>query len=669
MPGADRLGRDFATFLGQARSVQTPHLRALLNLKQSPEEVGLPGFTDFRAAATSGDRARVEEILAEDSDSDRAKLVARLPTILREEVRAGDLPAARAIVDLAVSIGGMEPFESERRQVLTYAANTVALRRELGLLNPTAVLAAAHLVPAAARQHIYQPFVARFVDDELDDERRRSAGDALAPHASELSKAQLDLINKALAEGPLRDKFAVYRKFAEQAPDQIPPSAVRVALDSAEAPAEGEEQPSLLAHPDPLAIVTASLPDSGDVELGQRAVQLVLASVRAHTAMPRLAEELDLGHRLLDRLEGVGAEYWSQLLQEIAANWGAYPGEVHPQLVNFIAGFLPRAATDAQEQVPANVVALLFEDPGHGLAVFDQFDQVPEVFKAALLDRLVALGSDPNHWQAGTAALTKFAGKETPQRIAAVFSALIAGGHLDPAAQVLGEYDSQLRPQLTELADQAAPHLQERLNSGEPLPAGLVETLAEQMSPEQIASLAAAVAARLRDGAPENATELVASARARSKSRLRDCIASHSLDTLVNIDRFRPEVAPLLASVCADVAHLDSERQGQLATKLAEWLQAHPGQLSSLAQNVLTIEGLAAEPSKTLVEGLLDTERATDDPDNRRQLLGAAFHLKGKLRSHATTAVRKRMGELETGSDLDKEIAAEFAERLASSRD
>jgi hypothetical protein len=68
-----------------------------------------------------------------------------------------------------------------------------------------------------------------------------------------------------------------------------------------------------------------------------------------------------------------------------------------------------------------------------------------------------------------------------------------------------------------------------------------------------------------------------------------------------------------------------------------------------LAQNILTIEGLAAEPSKTLVEGLLDTERATEDPGTRRQLLGAAFHLKGKPRSHATTAVRKRVAELETG--------------------
>ena len=115
---------------------------------------------------------------------------------------------------------------------------------------------------------------------------------------------------------------------------------------------------------------------------------------------------------------------------------------------------------------------------------------------------------------------------------------------------------------------------------------------------------------------------------------------------------------------------LDSEGQAQLAAKLAAWLQAHPGQLSLLAQNILTIEGLAAESSKTLVEGLLDTERATEDPEHpRRQLLEAAFHLKGKPRSHATTAVRKRMGELKTGSDLDKEIALEFAGRLSSSKD
>jgi hypothetical protein len=657
--------RDFATFLGQARGVQTSHLRAMLSLKQSPEEAGLPGFTEFRAAATSGDRPQVEELLSEDV-SERERLIARLPEIMGEEVRAGDLPAARAVIDVAVSVDAMRPFEHVRRQILERAVLTPSLRRELGLLNPDAVLAAADLVSQVNRRHLFQPFVARVVNDELEDERRRSAADALAPLATELTEVQRTQISTALRGESLQTKFSIYRRFAVEAPDLIPAEAVVAALTQAEAPAVGEEQPSLAAHPDVLEIATATLPGA-DPELQRRAVQLVLASVRAHTAAPALAAELERGEKLLAGLDGAGPEHFSQLVRELAANWGAYPAADHGRLFTFFSEFLPRADSDTQAQTPVNVVDLLFEDPGHALAVIDGLESLPDSFRIAILDHLVAHASDPSHWQAGIAALTKLAGEEAGERIATVFTQLLASGHLDVAARLLAAEDFHLQPRLEELAERAAPHLQERINSGQPLPVELFEPLAEAMSPEQIASLAALIAARLRDGAPANVTELVAALRQRAKSRLRDFIVAHALDLLVGMDSFTPELAPLLGAVCADVPRLESTRQTQLATKLSEWLRAHPGQLSLLSQNMLTIEGLAPEPAKILVEGLLDTERATDDPTVRRELLNAAFHLKGKPNSKAIAAVRKRIGELETGSEIDQEIAAEFAGRLASS--
>jgi hypothetical protein len=46
-------------------------------------------------------------------------------------------------------------------------------------------------------------------------------------------------------------------------------------------------------------------------------------------------------------------------------------------------------------------------------------------------------------------------------------------------------------------------------------------------------------------------------------------------------------------------------------------------------------------------------------------LLNAAFHFKGRSNSKATATVRKHIGELESGTEIDREIAAEFATRLA----
>ncbi|MGB7588247.1 MAG: P-loop NTPase fold protein [Solirubrobacterales bacterium] len=658
--------RDFATFLGQARTIQTDHLRAMLSLKQAPGEVGLPGFTEFRAAATSGDRAQVGEILSENSDDDRAKLVARLPDVLGDELRAGDFPAARAIVDVAASLEVLRPFEQARRQIINLAASTPSLRRELALLNPAAVLASADLASAANRRYLFEPFVARMVNEEIDDERRRTAAEALAPFSGELSEPQRAQIYTALDEGGLRNRFPVYRAFAEAAPDLIPPSAAEAALHQVEETAEGvdgEGEASLSAHTDALAVATLGLPGTSDADLQQRAVQHVLTTVRAFASKAELAAELEGATKLLAGLESVAVETWNQLAQELLSNWGAYLPEAHRSLFAFIGEFLPRAASDVQQQVPVDLLDRLFEDPDHALIVIGELDPLPPALRPATLDRLVAHGSDPTHWEAGVEALTRLGGEETPVRIAAVFEQLIAGGNFDVAWQLVQTEDGALRPQLPQLADRAAPHLQARVISGEPLPAELFETLADAMSAGEIAVMGNVIAARLRDGG-ENATQLLNELRERPKSRLRDFVVDHALDLLVGLDAFNPEVAPLLGAVCANVPRLNSQRQAQLAEKLAAWFQAHPGQLALLSEATLEIEGLAAEPAKTLVDGLLDTERATEDPAIRRQLLNAAFHLKGKPRSKALAVVRKRMGELEAGGEIDKEIAAEFAPQL-----
>ena len=191
------------------------------------------------------------------------------------------------------------------------------------------------------------------------------------------------------------------------------------------------------------------------------------------------------------------------MVQELAANWGAYAAEDHGRLIAFFAQFLPRAAPDAQAQVPLDVLNLLFEPPDHALAVIEGLDPVPDPFRPATLDRLIAHASDPSHWQAALPILTKVAGEEAAERIAAVFGQLIAAGHLEPAAQLFEANEAYLRPQLSALAENAAPHLIERINSGEALPVELFETLAAAMEGPALDSIAEALAARLRDGAPK----------------------------------------------------------------------------------------------------------------------------------------------------------------------
>jgi hypothetical protein len=117
----------------------------------------------------------------------------------------------------------------------------------------------------------------------------------------------------------------------------------------------------------------------------------------------------------------------------------------------------------------------------------------------------------------------------------------------------------------------------------------------------------------------------------------------------------------LLAAACRNVDLLDSDQQRRLVEKLATWLSVQPGQASLLAGDIATIEGLAATPAKDLVDGLIAAERAAEGMDARQQLLAAAYAIRGQSRSRARSALKRRLEEMEQGSDAERELAEKYA--------
>ena len=664
-----RARRGFANFLRQARSIQSSHLRAMLSLKQSQKEVGLPGYSEFRVALVSSDRAQLEAIFAEDSGRDRARLAERMPDILKEEIESGYLTNARAVVDAVVSVNALARYEDARREILTDAARAPRMRPQLGLLDPAAVLANAELVAKIHRRHLIQPFVDRLADDALGDEPRRSVADALAGVAGDLTALQSTKIREALG-GELLPEFGVYRKLAEVMPALLPVGAADAAMKAVAEPVQvgsvpEESQPSLSARPDAFAIAKLALPREKDVGTQRLAIEHVTATLQAHAEIEEFADDLDLAEVLLEPLHEVEPDYWSTLLDHLASNWHSHPRDQQARLIGFVGKFLDRGTPESQQAVPNRIAELLFEDSERGVGVSSALDQPPEPFRAPLTEQLVRVSSDPAHSEAAAAALLRIAGDHGAERLADVVVQLVAVNQQDQAAQLIDKYNALLKPHLTAIADRAAPELTERIHANEPLQGELLIALTGAMSETALDNFTRAMVDQLQGGAGVLALEALDHLRDGGHQRLRDHFAPIALDALTALPEIGPPNNSLLAGVCRSVERLDSDQQSRLATQLEIWLRIQPGQRQLLAGNIRNIEGLTPGPAVQLVGGLIAAERAAvDEQSTRQELLSAALMIRGRANSRATAALRKRLRELEAGNDNDKELAKIVSDTL-----
>ena len=660
-PGQDATARrDFATFLRQARSVQSTQIAALLKLKQSAHEVA-PGFAEFRAAVITSDRARVEEIL--DENEDAGGLVAQLPQILGEEIDSGFSVNARAVLDIVVSVSALEPFEEARKAVLVRAARDPRLRGQLALLDPQMVLSSLDLLGAADRTRLIDPFVARLGEEGLEQDARRAAADALVPHVNELSAAQRNSIGEVISRDP--SDFPLYRGLGEADPELLPGGVAAAALAALRTPVAREDSPdypeethpSLSAAPNAMALAVLVIGHSSEPDTEADAIQHVADTLADQIESEE--PEIEQAIALLEPLGGVEPARWSQLLEEIAARWNGHPRSTHARLIDFVARYLPRATPEMQESIPTQIAAALFEDPANGTAICAETDPVPAPFIAPLLDQLVGVAADPSYFEVSIGPLKALAGDAAAERLADATISVLAAGRQDLAATALTRDADLLAPELPRIAAAGAPQLGERLRLGESLDGGLLLDLADQMTDEAAETFATAMVECLATPGPAAvALEADACLREYGEMPLRTRFVEGALDALTALGEVGPANDQLLAAVAADVALLDTNRQDRLASKLATWLSVQPGQALLLAGRIATMEGLAAGPAKALVDALIAAERATpESPDARREFLEAAYAIGGARRSRARGALRSRLEEFTDGSEFERDLA------------
>lgn len=657
-----RARRAFGEFLRFSASTTSEHLRAMLNLKQSEIELELPGYAQLREALINGDRDLAEEILNETEEDRRASLANRVSTFLREELQAGYLDSARVIVDVVISIDAFIPLDSVRRDVLTIAVEDPRLRVQLLSLDPAIVLAQSEVLSLAQRQRLFEPYIDRLLTSTLAEHVRQPVANAIGPWAGDFSATQHTRVRDAIA-GEMQSEYSLYLPLARTQSTLLSSQVIGAALNDLEQHRGGEpfpeQPPPLSERPEPLEVLELGLHDITTEQEG-RLVGLITGIVNTYAEQEQaLGTDLTVYNRLLGQLEIDQEGIWNDLSRAIEARWTVIPEALRTMVFPVVDVSLTRADETTRDEVARSIAGSIFENPETGLAFVEQIEKPPQSLESAFVAHLTSLSGNPNHWRAASQALARIDGSDYPRWQINALHHLLNENHPEAAREMHEAFNDVYDSHEDELAETMTPILIERANSDQRTPPDLLAPLIQSMSDDQIEQLAIAYADRLTGPAAAQVAELIEELHEQEATQIPLRVAHHAI-TRLGTDP-QPPPGPQLLIACRYVGKLPTEDQRLLAASLANRLRTHLDQAADIAGYLGHISGLAAEPAKELVAALIDAETAVQDPNSRRALLSAANGLRGRSKSLATQALRKRLEALTNSeSGFDQELGKEF---------
>lgn len=660
--------RRLATFLRVSARVESTHLRAFLSLKQARIEVELPSYFEFHDSLTAGEREHVSEVLAAVSEAERGRLAGRITTILGEELERGHLDAARSIVDVVCSSDAFLSDDEVRRAVIERAADEPDLKREMSKLDPVAVLRTGELLEPAGRRRLFEPFLDVFHSTDMADDERIVMAHALAPYVDQFSSTQLTTLRTAIAGG-LRDQPDLFLPFVEVDDSLLAPAALSSALDSLAAERGEGERPDLVRplherSPSAIEVVKVGM-RQGPGEALERRLLVTINSVFNVVAPSQGDLEADLP-ALRDLLTSVAQplpEESSVLARSIFELWGAVVEIRQREVIEFAGDVFAQCEQPVVDELAPAITARLFEAPAHALRVAAELDPVPHTFRAPFIERIDALKNAVEFWSDALAQLERIDPDGFAPRLIGAFDQLLRAGEVDPVHALLDSYGDVLRASGEMFTQVVAAALGDRLDQGNPGPPELLSCLATMLSPEELDFLGRRFGDALAAGPAEAAQAVLLELPAGGKG-LRLLAAHHALPRINSDDESPPPA--VLALVARTIGELGPDDQEYFAEQMAFRIRNYPGRAPELAQALMDVDGLPATPSGTIVEALLDAEKAAAELEARSSMLSAAWHL--RVRRRGTRIWRRledRARELEAvEGDVDRELARRLCDWL-----
>jgi KAP-like P-loop domain-containing protein len=655
--------RRLATFLRNTARVESPRLRTLLSLKQAKFEIELPSYTEFRDALIADERERVVELLDAASGEERGQLANHVPDILREELARGYVDAARSIVDVLTNTDAFAGHEEVARDVIRVAADEPALRAEMPNLEPVAVLRTGELLDPATRRRLFVPFLDLYHQTDRPDEERVALARALAPYVGEFSNEQRTRVAQAIAGG-LREEFDFYLPFVRVDDSLLAPEALDSALE--ELSAQRGEGPRPEAY-GPLhrrseaavAIVKIGLGIPVGAERAERLLDILRSTFEGSVGAPEDLEA-DLGglHELVDSVEGEYPEHFAALARAIAESFGEVQEARQRQVVEFAGEILARCPEEMAGEVVPPIVDRLFETPERGLAVVDELEPVPSVFRERFVEQLATMTTSVEFWAQALRLLRRIDSEGFSPRLIGAFEAHLRGGQIEIVGQLLDGYKDVLEAAAEDFATVAVAVQSDRVAQGNPGPSDLLTRLMVMIGAEPVDELARRYADALVGSYAEATRQVLEELPAKAEA-LRFLTAHHAVGRIDSEPG--PPPGPLLELVSGCVGRLSEEDQEHYAEQLAARIRGFPGQAGAVAAALMGTEGLPAAQGLVLAEALLEVEPNLADLEPRADLLRAVWHLRVRKESRVWKRLGERAADLEAA---EGEVEHELARRM-----
>ena len=658
------VGQTFAAFLNASRAIRSKNLRALLRLKQSPAEVELPGFIEFREAVISRDRAAVERVLADASADEQRGYADQLAPILKEEIGQDYVRGAIGAVDAAVSVDRLRSLADARKTTMRAAINDPRIRSELATLDPRAVLQAGRDLHANERRMLLDPFVSRFVDEEQDEPSRKSAAEGLAQFTEELSSGQRQRISKAL-EGELVSHFDVYRALAEADAELLPTGVARAAMEALAAP-DDEGNRTLLGRDDSFTIAKIALAHEAIPDLDDLAIEHVIQSLdAAQVDASKLAKTLERAQELLSALQSAPEESWTRLATHVQERWRNYPPQQWPAGLALLEHILPLASESTPASVAGSVASLIFSDPGQGLELLTGLEKIPDDFVEPFIGHLASLvGTQPSHRDRAAEALLEIGGDVAGERLAQAIVQAVQQGDFDGAAGLLETYRELLRPHGSEIGEHVLIRARELVTPGGAVPFIVLARVVPITSREQSDAIGNFLVERLTRGDAQVADAVRSLPSDQESRRVLRTVLRAAVAMLSGTPQIEPPHFPVLEIACEGFQQLTKAETRTLIDGLGAWLRAQPDQRVPLAYQARKLRGLQADFAKDLVDALITAEEHEGDQSARIELLVTAHQIRGARNTRAARAVDKRLTALKQGNETDQAVAEQVDEAL-----
>ncbi len=664
---ADR--RRLATFLRASSRVESKRLRALLSLKQAAIEIELPRFSEFRDALVGDERERVSELLGAASELERAKLAARVGTILAEELSHGHVDEARSVVDVVCSSEAFVADEDVRRDVIEKAADEPDLQRELPNLDPVAVLHTGELLDLPIRQRLFAPFLDAYHRTDLGGEERTVMAHALAPYIKHFSQAQRATLQAAISGG-LRDEYELYLPFVEAAPSLLAAVAFESALDSLAAERGEGERPNEVRplherSPGAIELVKIGM-RSAPTEALERRLLVTLNSV--FNVVAPSPEDLEMDLAILRDLLAVVREPFpeeaSVLARSISEQWGTVQEPRQREMVEFMGEVLARCPQAVAEELAPPISGRLFEAPANALRVVRELEPDLDAFRTPFLDRLDPLKSTPEFWSAALEQLERIDPDGFLPRLIGAFDQLLRADQFDAVGALLDRYEDILLESGGPFSGAAEAALSDRLGQGNPGSPAIVARLFLMLDDEGRDRLGRRFAEVLGGGQPGPVLNILTELPIAAEP-LRLLSAHHALPR-INSEQESPPAA-VVDLVCRYIGRLGPDDQEYFAEQMAFRVRTYTGRAVELAEALMNIKGLPAGPSAEIAEALLETEKGLGELNGRSVLLAAAWHLRIRRGTKVSRWLEERATEFEgQEGDIERELARRLREWIAA---